>query len=246
VWPRGDPVAVGDRTYVATREGGLTAVSLDGTREWTRKAADGEEHASTPSCANDSTVFVGTDRGRVCALAADDGEIRWRADVVTDGHRPRIQTTPTVADGTVYVTGTDYRVHAVEAATGRERWSKRLLEKSYGNAIPSVLVVGETVYVNTIHGGLLALRRSDGRERWRTGKYGGNLPPAGAGDLLVAPTSDGSVQAYSRDGEKRWRFEMPKFDVGMAAYLMDPTVALAHDRVYVALHDGRVFSLGAK
>ncbi|WP_170977371.1 PQQ-binding-like beta-propeller repeat protein [Halorussus salinisoli] len=244
--PRGGPVVVGERAYVASDEGGLTAVSLDGTRHWDRPVTEGEEYVSTPPCASDSTVFVGTDQGRVCAFAASDGELRWRTDVVTENHRPRIQSLPAVVGQTVYVTGTDYRVHAVDAATGTEQWSTRLLRKSYGNAIPSVTVVGETVYVNTIHGGLLALRRSDGSERWRTGKYGGNLPPAAAGGLILGPTSDGSVQAYDSNGEKRWRFEMPSFDAGMAAYVMNPNVALAHDRAYVSLHDGRVYSLGAK
>lgn len=245
--PRGGPVVVGDRAFVTSSEGGLTAISLDGTHEWDRWVADDEEYASTPPCASESTVFVGTDQGRVCAFTTDEGQRRWSNDVVTENHRPRIQNIPTVVDETVYVTGTDYRVHAVNVATGTVRWSTRLLEKSYGNAIPSVTVVEETVYVNTIHGGLLALRRSDGSERWRTGKYGGNLPPAGAGDLILGPTSDGSVQAYDSSGEKRWRFEMPSFDApGMAAYIMNPNVALAHNRAYVSLHDGRVFSLGAK
>lgn len=146
----------------------------------------------------------------------------------------------------MYATGTDYRVHAVNADDGTEQWSTRLLEKSYGNPIPSVTVFGKTVYVNTIHGGLIALKRSDGTERWRTGEYGGSLPPAAAGDLILYPTSDHTVQAVNSGGEKQWQFKMEAFDAGMAAYIMDPEVALAHNRVYVSLNDGRVFSLGAK
>ena len=245
--PHGGPITVDDRAYVTTRDGGLTAVSLDGTREWDRQVAEGEEYASTAPCASDSAAFVGTDRGRLVAFALDDGRELWRSEVVTENHRPRIQNTPTVVDGTVYATGTDYRVHAVDARDGTERWSTRLLEKSYGNAIPSVAVVADTVYVNTIHGGLIALRRSDGRERWRTGEYGGNLPPAAAGDLVLFPMSDGSVQAVDSNGEEQWRFEMKSFDApGMAAYIMNPRLAVAHGRAYVSLNDGRLYSLGAK
>lgn len=129
---------------------------------------------------------------------------------------------------------------------GTKGWDTRLLDQIYGNSIPSVAVFEETLYVNTIHGGVLALRRSDGTEQWRTGKYGGSLPPAAAGDLIVAPTTRGSVQAYDSEGEHRWEFEMLAFDAGMAVYIMNPQVALAHNRVYISLNDGRIFSLGAK
>ena len=160
---------------------------------------------------------------------------------MTDGHRPRIQSTPTVAGETVFVTGTDYRLYAVDATDNTIRWRRTLLDDRHGNAIPSVAVAGETVYVNTIHGGLIALQRDDGRERWRTGDSG-SQPPAATGELILAPNG-GTVDAYTPDGQLRWSFEMPAFDAGMAAYIMNPRIALAHNRAYISLNDGRVFSL---
>lgn len=180
------------------------------------------------------------------AFSAEDGRRQWRSRVVGAGHQPRIQTMPTVVGETVFVSGTDYRLYAVNATDGTTRWETQLLDQTYGNSIPSVTVVDDTLYVNTIHGGLLTLRRSDGTERWRTGEYGGNLPPAAAGDLIFAPTF-GSVQAYTAAGKHRWEFEMEAFETEtMGAYAMDTEVAVAHNRVYVTLNDGRVFSLGAK
>lgn len=242
----GSPIVTDGRVYVTSHEGGLTAVSLDGTHLWDRAVAEGDEHASTVPCATGSTMFVGTDRGTVVAFAADDGHELWRTDVVDGGHRPRIQTMPTVIGETLFVSGTDYRLYAVATADGTPRWDTRLLDQSYGNSIPSVAVIDDSVYINTIHGGLIALRRADGSERWRTGAHGGNLPPAAAGELILAPKGE-TVAAYTAGGERAWTFEMPAFEApGMAAYIMNPRISLAHNRVYISLNDGRVFSLGAQ
>lgn len=239
----GGPVVAGERAYLASEEAGLTAVSLDGARQWTRSVGGTDDSVATAPCATASTVFVGTEHGRVVAFAADSGKQRWDAQVVTAGHRPRIQSTPTVADETVFVTGTDYRLYAVDATDGTIRWSRTLLDDHHGNTIPSVAVAGKNVYVNTIHGGLIALHRDDGNERWRTGD-GGSQPPAATEELILAPNGE-TVEAYTPDGQLQWSFDMPAFDAGMAAYIMNPRIALAHNRAYISLNDGRVFSLGS-
>lgn len=243
-YPSGGPVVTNGRAYVTSDEGGLMAVSLDGAHQWTESVSGSDDGVATAPCATASTVFVGTDNGHVVAVAADDGEQQWDTKIVADGHRPRIQTTPTVAGETIFVTGTDYRLYAVNATDGTIRWNRSLLDERYGNAIPSVAVGDETVYVNTIHGGLIALHQDNGSERWRTGD-GGIHPPAATDELIIAPNGE-TVQAYTPDGKQQWRFEMPAFDAGMAAYIMNPRVALAHNRAYISLNDGRVFSLGAK
>lgn len=233
--------------YISAYGSGLSAIELDGTHRWDRTVASGDEDAATAPCAAGDAIYVGTDRGRLIAFDVETGQRRWRRSVAKDGHRPRFQTTPTVADGTIYVAATNYNLYAVNAADGTRRWQTRLLSKSYGNAIPSVTVVDERLYVNTIHGGLLALSRSNGRELWRSGEYGGQGPPAAAGEYVVIPTTGGTVEAYDEAGERRWQFEMRAFDAGgLAAYIMRPRVVLAHGRAYIALADGRVFSLGAK
>lgn len=231
--------------YTTTQEGGLTAVSIDGSDRWNQNVDVGEEYLSTAPCAASGWLYVGTDQGRLVAFDTETGHQGWQRTITTDEHRPRIQTTPTVAGETIYVTATDYHLYAVNRADGTVRWKTRLLSRSRGNSIPSVAVVEDTLYVNTIHGGLLALRRDDGSERWRSGKYGGQFPPAAAGNLIVVPTTGGKVEAYDPGGTRRWQFEMEVPDTdGLTAYAMRPGVAMAHDRVYVALNDGRVFSLG--
>lgn len=55
------PIVANDCAYVALNKGGVTAVSLNGTHQWTSPIADDDEAATRP-CATDSMVFVGTEQ----------------------------------------------------------------------------------------------------------------------------------------------------------------------------------------
>ncbi|QVQ54083.1 PQQ-binding-like beta-propeller repeat protein [Spiractinospora alimapuensis] len=58
----------------------------------------------------DGVVYVGTRAGGLYAVGADEGVAMWRTQVGS-----AIWSSPTVADGVVYVGGDDAHVHAVLA-----------------------------------------------------------------------------------------------------------------------------------
>lgn len=242
----GPPLVANGRLYAAIGgdDSAVLAYATDGTEQW-RRAIDGE--AYTPLCFEAGVLFVGTANGDIVALDASDGELLWAAEVVAgDTCCPDIQGTPAVADGQLYVPGIDERLYAAATDDGSAEWTAELLEDDYGNPVPSPAVADETVYVNTIHGGVIALDSADGSERWRTDEHGGNLPPAAGGDGVVCPRTDASVAAYDESGEERWRFEMHRPDApGDTMYIMDPEVAVAHDRAYVTVNDGRTYAIGS-
>ena len=65
----------------------------------------------------DGVAYIGSDDGRLYALAADTGELLWSfptGDVV--------RSVPAVAGGTVYFGSNDNHLYALDAATGTERW----------------------------------------------------------------------------------------------------------------------------
>lgn len=238
----GSPTVADGAVYTATRstDGAVYAHAPDGTRRW-RQPVDREPE--TAASVADGAVVVGTTDGLV-ALDAADGAVRWNGSAVAgDACCPDVQGTPAIADGTVYVPGIDEALYAVSAADGSVEWTAPLVE-DHGNAVPSPAVADGTVYVNTIHGGAIALDAADGTERWRTGAYGASLPPAVADGVVVYPRVGGEVTACGTDGESLWTFEMDVPDApGFAAYVMDPEVAVAHDRAYVTVHDGRAYAL---
>ena len=246
------PPAVRDGVvYLATRDGDDALLALDaadGTRRW-HAPIDGPCY--TAPCADAEGVYVGLADGRVAAVSAVDGSERWTAAVAAAAERPEeadgpaIQGMPTVADGRLYVPTIRETLVAVDAADGRVDWRATVVDDDYGNPVPSPAVTADTAYVNTHHGGLVALALGDGRVRWRADVPGSFLPPAVGRDGLVVPRGD-AVVGYGADRRAAWTVDLPVPDAGMAAYLMEPRVALAHGLAVVALHDGRVYAIGQR
>jgi outer membrane protein assembly factor BamB len=88
---------------------------------------------------------------------------------------------------TQYDTGTS-EVDAIDAATGRVRWTTALPAVGFGGAT----VVNDLVLTATYDGMLYALRRSDGKIVWRFPAPGGIIAwPAVSGDSIVWPVGLG-------------------------------------------------------
>jgi len=121
----------------------------DGTREWrtittgtvdsgwirvhntsptvvadTEQAGDGSGSGS----ADDYTVFVGTDEGRLYVLDLATGETQWRFNLSEP-----IRSSPTVADGTVFVGGWDGAVYALDAGVDGSSAGTRVRQGTLGH-----------------------------------------------------------------------------------------------------------------
>jgi outer membrane protein assembly factor BamB len=144
--------------------------ALTGRQRW-RAKTDGRVRGS-PAVVN-GTAFVGSFDGRVYAFDLRTGKERWRYD--TEGaslnsgdygfDRRSIQSSPAVANGTVFIGARDGFVYAIDAADGKLRW--RYDHKvSWINAIPAV--VDGVVYDGTSDGHFVqALDATSGKELWR-------------------------------------------------------------------------------
>jgi outer membrane protein assembly factor BamB len=150
-----------------------------------------------------------------------------------------------VADGRLYIPGIAEELVAVDTADGTVRWRTTVVDGDYGNPVPSPAVTADTVYVNTYHGGLVAVETSDGAVRWRSSEDGDGQPPAVGDGGVVVPRSD-SVVSYDSSANRRWALEITVPDVGMAGYVIDTAVVLAHGMCYAGVADGRVYAIGAR
>ena len=101
----------------------------------------GESYASPVVGAE--TVYVATKAGSLVALRLADGSERWRTHVGDYVAR----TTPALSGNTLFVAA-GYALLAIDAETGRERWSVPL--RFAGSCSP--VVDGELVYVATQEG----------------------------------------------------------------------------------------------
>jgi quinohemoprotein ethanol dehydrogenase len=146
------------------------------------------------------------------------------------GTRRGLEATPIVVDGVMYAVGNFGRVYALDAATGRERWTYDPKVEDYGryaccDAVSRGLAVFKgRVYVASLDGYLHALDAATGRLDWRVDTlptraangfhYFVTGAPVLAGDAIVIGNggSDfkgarGSVSAYALDnGAFKWRF----------------------------------------
>jgi outer membrane protein assembly factor BamB len=103
-----------------------------------------------------------------------------------------------------------------------------------GESYASPIVGGNTVFVSTKAGSLIALALADGAERWRAnvGEYVARSTPALAGDTLFVSSGYALVAIDAKDGKQRWT--VPLRFAGSCS----PVVA--DGRVYAATQEGHV------
>ncbi len=78
------------------------------------------EHIPTVPISAGGLVFIAGEDGKVCALDANSGAVRWEFATPSP-----IKAAPTVTEGRVLVGGGDGQVYALEATTGRLLWRFR-------------------------------------------------------------------------------------------------------------------------
>lgn len=123
--------------------------------------------------------------GLVCCNAST-GAILWTNEL--GGAATGSVSGVAVADGTVYLGGTDGRLYAVDAFTGATLWSSdRIDTTGYFGLSSSPLAYEGTVYALSASDGVLHAFTPDGTESW-------SFPTGGAVGLFTSPAAaDGKV-----------------------------------------------------
>src|SRR5262245_61702898 len=137
---------------------------------------------------------------------------------------PRLQTTPVVAGGVMYVTSAN-ECYAIDAGSGRQVWhyqrprTKGLIGNAAGGINRGVAVAGDRLFMVTDHAHLIALNRHTGALIWETQmadwrqNYNATGAPLPIGRLVISGTSGGDegvrgfVAAFDQEtGKEVWRF----------------------------------------
>lgn len=232
----GSPVVVDGTAYLANgsyASGPSEAFAVDvttGEEQWRVELGSGMPHLRGSVAVADGSVFVVD--GDLVALDVTDGSERWR--VTFDAPA---ETTPTTADGMVYVTDTTGTLHAVSAADGTEQWAADVGEPVRGTA---AAVADDEVYVGT-ESGLVALT-TGGSDRWQFSLSRATSPTVGTDAVYVGGQGFESPSAFALDretGKRRWRYataEKAISDYVQAGVRGPPT--LVEGGVYVVAADG--------
>jgi outer membrane protein assembly factor BamB len=171
----------------------------------------GQTPATTGTSRRRALAMAGFGLGALAATGFGFGVWRGRTAIPVPEQRWVFDTgyfifdsSPVVADGTVYIGNMNGVVYALDARTGEERW----------NVPPAIdleafpTVSGDTVYIagSGSSGGLQAIDSATGEERWVFATdsviYS---PPVVDGDTVYV--GDGSARLYAVDahsGDERW------------------------------------------
>jgi outer membrane protein assembly factor BamB len=183
--------------------------------------------ASSPAIGGDGTIYVGTSTGKLVALFADGGSVKWTATT-----NDTLGSSPALAnDGTIYVGSSDHSLYAVRP-DGSPRWSLA----TAGSVGSPVIGGDDTIYVGSSDGKLHAVT-PDGKERW---SYATGGPIGGApcvrGGVVYVGSDDKKLHAVDAATGAR------KFTYDTLGAVATPIVG-SDAKVYFGSADGNLYAL---
>ncbi len=193
-------------------EGTLHALDVT-KRELRWRFATAGRIRSAATVAGDSVLFA-SDDGFLYAVDRESGKERWKLDLGSSGLERRLpasvppytydylHSSPTVEDGTVYVGSADKKLYAVDAETGRLRWSFA----AQGSIRSSPAASEGTVYFGSWDGNVYAVSAESGEKVWshETGAPIQGSPAVAGGKVIVGSRSARVLALDAATGEVEW------------------------------------------
>ena len=220
------PIVEGDTVYIASYEGIIVALNIDGDRAgrpisaWGGPIDIGQRIVATPVLRG-GQLYVATEGGRIWVIDAATGQLGEPLIEFND----RIWGRPGIDPGLLYVAALGTQLRAVDRSNGRVRWTREV------GAVASDLVIdNDLLLVGSFDRGLHALDlTAEGAERWvASGDAWFWARPLAAGDTIYAATVGGSVYAFNRDdGVLLWSFHQDDTEIRAAPVLVDGVLLIA-------------------
>ncbi len=206
-----------DDIQLRTTDGRIHLLRLTGSKKYRHVTSqvDWPIYDGSPS-GNRYTTLAQINKSSIGRLVP-----KW---IYTIQNANRLEGTPIVVDGIMYVTGTN-ECYALDAGNGREIWrfqrprTRGLVGNAAGNINRGVAVANDRVFMVTDHAHLIALNKSTGVPLWDIEmadwrqNYNATSAPLIVGDLVVSGTAGGEqgvrgfLAAYDQTtGKEVWRF----------------------------------------
>lgn len=188
------PVVGGGLIYTLDSGAQVAAVRPDGTLVWSVNLVpptdDAEDATGGGLAYANGTLYVSSGFGRLTALDASNGAVRWRQRLDSTG-----SGTPLVHDGLIYLVAGDDTGWAVRADTGRIAW-QLTGTPSVANVLgaPAPVLAGKFTLFAFGSGEVTGAFRRGGATRWSTTVSGERIGRVTAriGDITGSPVVVGS------------------------------------------------------
>jgi outer membrane protein assembly factor BamB len=175
----------------------------------------------------------------------------WAEGVGAGAGSSGAQIAPTVVDGRLYAASVDGTIEAIDAASGRTVWSKKLgtrkgwLWRRGENSLRwsgGPAVKGDLFVVGSLDGDVYALSSQDGSERWHVTVSSEVISrPAISDDIVVVRTIDGRLAGLDvKDGTRHWVFDQ---SVPALSLRGNSSPLIIGDTVYEGFDNGKVVAV---
>jgi outer membrane protein assembly factor BamB len=223
---RSTPAISGAVAYFGTNDGYLIALDLLTKKPKWSFDLGGYPVRASPAIA-DRTVYLANGFS-VFAIDADTGNQRWKFAMDYAG-----ESSPTVADGVVFVASKENHLYALDAETGKQIW----VYKTDGLLFASPSVTDKAVVIGGDDGDLFALDRENGHVDWKitldSGIY--STPAIDSGRFYVTTKNKTTVAVDIETGDQIW-----SYPIGGSA-----SPAVVDGVVYIGSDDGAIYALDA-
>jgi outer membrane protein assembly factor BamB len=238
------PIVVKDRIYFIDKDGTFYALSTDkGKVQWKRKT--GSLNASAPAYANGRLFAVNLEPHQAFALRPNEhgSEVLWRHPLPG-----RSESSPLVHNGRVILGCESGDIFALDAKTGKTRWTV----STAGPVKGGLAYHDGTVFAGNYAGEIYAIDASSGQVKWTAHTQGGGLlrgggvysTPAVAWGRVYLGSLDGRIYSYlEKTGELAW-----SHSTGAEVYPSPAVADTPHSppTVYAGSQDKHFYALDAR
>jgi outer membrane protein assembly factor BamB len=179
----------------------------------------------------------------------------WSARIGDGAGRSGARLQPAFADGKLYLIGTDGKLEALDASTGKEIWKqstrvgggiwpfKRKKPGPDARYAGGPTVLGSLLVVGTLDGHVYGVDATTGKQLWSAEVDDEVIsPPAIDAGMVYVRTNSGNVYALdANNGERKWVYDQA--NVPLLSLRGNGPLLAAHGVVMFGSDDGNVVSL---
>ena len=195
---------------------------------WPQAPAFRNTGTAAPAIAHDGTIYAGTFKGKLFALAPD-GRLKWMFQAEREIH-----SSPAIgADGTIYFGARDGKFYAV-TPDGKGKWVFRTA--AWVDSSPAISKDG-TLYFGSWDKNFYALN-PEGALKWKfaTGALVDSSPAIATDGTIYFGSHDKKFYALAPDGRLRWTF--------LTGGKISASPAIGADgTIYINSRDGQLYAL---